>query len=101
MMTKVLKLALVYLALAFIAAICAVCAKAEAPAVTMVVTAVEGEETFVMDENGNIWTFYAVPEWNVNDVCYVIMDDMGTEQIYDDCIVSIEFENGIIISCVK
>lgn len=38
----------------------------------------------VKDFNGNIWVFYGAEDWMVNDIAAMIMDDMGTESIYDD-----------------
>lgn len=45
------------------------------------------------DCNGNLWQFEGVEDWCVNDIATFIMDDMGTEEINDDEIVSVRY-NG-------
>ena len=45
------------------------------------------------DCNGNLWQFEGVEDWCINDIATFIMDDMGTEEINDDTIVSVKY-NG-------
>ena len=37
--------------------------------------------------NGNIWEFYGVEDWEVGDSCALTMYDNKTEQIFDDEII--------------
>ena len=45
----------------------------------------------VVDANGNIWQFDGCEDWEVNDLCACLMDDNGTEIIYDDMIISCRY----------
>lgn len=45
------------------------------------------------DCNGNLWQFEGVEDWCVNDIATFIMDNMGTEEINDDKIISVRY-NG-------
>lgn len=38
-------------------------------------------------ETGNLYTFYGIEDWQLNDRCVLLMDDMGTENIEDDEII--------------
>ena len=45
------------------------------------------------DFNGNIWEFYGCEDWCVNDIASLLINDNGTENIYDDEIMSAKY-NG-------
>ena len=45
----------------------------------------------VKDSTGNLWEFYGVEDWEIGDCASMIMDDMGTDRIYDDEIVSARY----------
>lgn len=45
------------------------------------------------DATGNLWQFKGVEDWQVNDIVSMIMNDNGTEEIFDDRIVKIRY-NG-------
>lgn len=45
------------------------------------------------DATGNLWQFKGVEDWQVNDTVSMIMNDNGTEEIFDDEIVKIKY-NG-------
>lgn len=53
---------------------------------TAVVTEISYEEdsVTVTDGNGEIWVFYGCEDWQKGDICSLLMDDKGTELIYDD-----------------
>lgn len=44
------------------------------------------------EPNGNRWSFEGVEDWCEGDKIAVIMDDNGTEDIYDDEIVSVRYK---------
>ena len=44
------------------------------------------------EPNGNRWSFEGVEDWQEGDRIAVIMDDNGTEDIYDDEIVSVRYK---------
>lgn len=44
---------------------------------------------YFVDPTGNEWGFYGVGNWQENDMVVVIMDDNGTENIYDDQIITV------------
>ena len=43
--------------------------------------------TAIEINNGNIWEFYGVEDWEVGDSCALTMYDNKTEQIFDDEII--------------
>lgn len=45
------------------------------------------------DYNGNIWEFYGCEDWAIDDIASLLMNDKGTELIYDDEIVGTRY-NG-------
>ena len=38
------------------------------------------------DSNGNLWEFYGCEDWEIGDCASLLMDNQGTESIYDDSI---------------
>lgn len=56
--------------------------------------AINAEDDTVTIEyrNGNLWDFYGIEDWQVGDYCACLMDNNGTEIIYDDIICSTRYE---------
>lgn len=50
---------------------------------------------YVEDFNGNIWCFDECEDWNIGDIAGMVMDTMGTENIYDDTIVNVTYNGWI------
>lgn len=46
----------------------------------------------VEDYNGNLWSFVGVEDWAIDDTCAMVMNDKGTESIYDDEVINVRFE---------
>jgi len=44
-----------------------------------------------VDYNGNIWTWEGIEDWMIGDIAAAIMDDNGTETIYDDMIITLRY----------
>ena len=44
----------------------------------------EQDIVYFIDEQGEIWSFYGIEDWKAEQVIIIIMDDMDTENIYDD-----------------
>lgn len=44
------------------------------------------------DRSGNEWQFTGAEDWMVGDHIAVVMDDCGTETIFDDRVVSVRYE---------
>ena len=82
------------LAVAVLMGVCA-CASAETYAMTTVVVSLDYDADVVecMDFNGNVWAFDGCEDWQLMDVCALLMDDNDTETIYDDVILSARY-NG-------
>lgn len=59
----------------------------------------ENDTVVVKDSNGNTWTFTGVEDWEVNDVCSCLMDTKGTPSIYDDEIVSTQYD-GVMLGWI-
>ena len=51
----------------------------------------ESDTVTVTDHNGNEWQFSGCEDWMIGDGCALVMDDMGTEIIYDDEIVNTRY----------
>jgi len=47
----------------------------------------ETDEVIVETKTGNLYAFYGIEDWEINDRCVLLMDDMGTESIEDDEII--------------
>ena len=45
------------------------------------------------DFNGNLWEFEGCEDWQDGDICSLLMNNKGTEKIYDDEIVLAQY-NG-------
>lgn len=63
---------------------------------TAIVTEVdyENDVVTVVDRNGEEWCFYGCEDWQIDDVCSMLMDTAGTESIYDDIIISAVSESN-------
>ena len=44
----------------------------------------------IEDFNGNIWIFEGIEDWFIGDICAMMMDNNGTDIIYDDIIISVQ-----------
>lgn len=51
----------------------------------------ENDLVTVEDANGNLWQFEGCEDWDINDICSMLMDDCGTASIYDDEIVMVRY----------
>ena len=58
-----------------------------------VVTAInKSEDTVtVTDFNGNDWQFTGVEDWFIGDICALTMDNMATDEIFDDEIINCKY----------
>ena len=45
----------------------------------------------VEDFNGNLWQFDGAEDWVEGDICTLIMNSKGTEEIKDDTIISVHY----------
>lgn len=68
-------------------------AYAEQYPTTMIVNELDYNENIVIcvDFNGNEWAFEEIEDWCIGDIVSMIMDDMGTELIYDDTIIMVRY----------
>lgn len=59
-----------------------------------VVTSVDRKTDTVTfaDRSGNEWQFTGAEDWMVGDHLAAVMDDCGTETIFDDRVVSVRYE---------
>lgn len=48
----------------------------------------------VEDNNGFIWQFKGVDDWEESDLCNCLMNSKGTEKIFDDEIIMTKYESG-------
>ena len=91
----VLVCALVYVLLTLGMCALASPAHAETYALTAVVVSLDYDADVVEVEDyvGNVWAFEGCEDWQVMDVCAMMMDDNDTATIYDDVILSTRY-NG-------
>lgn len=47
------------------------------------------------DFNGMLWQFYGCDDWAIGDIATMIMNDNGTQLIFDDTIVSVRYDGWI------
>lgn len=77
------------------------CASTEVPEnlypQTFMVISVDYYENLVTikDFNGYTWQFWGAEDWIENDICSAIMDNRGTESIFDDEVVSVRYSGWI------
>lgn len=48
----------------------------------------------VEDNNGFIWQFEGVDDWEEGDLCNCLMNSRGTKKIFDDEIIMTRYESG-------
>lgn len=62
-------------------------------ALTTVVVNVDYDNDIVTveDFNGFLWEFYGCEDWYEGDCCSMVMDNMGTDLIFDDEILSARY----------
>ena len=63
-----------------------------------VVTDLDRERDIVTVEelNGsNVWTFYGVEDWEINDICSLTMFNNNTPKIYDDIIIGTTYGGNL------
>lgn len=58
---------------------------------TATVVNIENDKVIIEDFSGFLWSFEGAEDWEVNDVCALIMDSCGTKDILDDKIVSVKY----------
>lgn len=44
----------------------------------------ENDVVVCKDFNGNLWEFYGCEDWQLGDIASLLMNNHGTEQIFDD-----------------
>ena len=49
------------------------------------------DTVIVTTAEGNEWAFYETEDWQVGDICAMVMDSMDTETIYDDQILECKY----------
>ena len=54
----------------------------------------ENDLVTVEDANGNLWQFEGCKDWEINDICSILMNDCGTISIYDDEIVMVRYSGA-------
>lgn len=62
-----------------------------------IVTEVNRQEdrVVVTDSIGNEWEFDGAENWHTGDIAAMIMEDNGTEEIYDDEIIDVQYDGWI------
>lgn len=58
---------------------------------TVIVVDEQEDTVTVEDFNGNQWEFLGAEDWMVGDICSMIMDGKGTDEIYDDEIIAAKY----------
>ena len=72
---------------------CVIVAHAETRLYTKIgiIFQIDEEENLItfIDFSDNLWAFKENQEWNIGDIIIVVFDSMGTENIFDDRIISV------------
>lgn len=60
---------------------------------TFIVSAIDAAQDalVLIDSTGNEWIWFGIEDYDVGDVVAAIMDDNGTEIIYDDAIITMRY----------
>lgn len=53
------------------------------------------DKVTVTDNTGYEWSFYGCEDWQLNDICTLLMDSRKTEKIYDDVIVQTRYSGSV------
>lgn len=61
----------------------------------------ENDVVVVEDCVGYTWEFTECEDWFIGDGCVMVMDDMGTETIFDDEIVNVHYERFDLLNNEK
>lgn len=46
----------------------------------------------ITDNNGYVWEYHGIEDWQAGDMCAMIMNNNGTDTILDDIIIKIRYE---------
>ena len=67
-------------------------------ALTTVVSKLDTENDAVVcyDSTGNSWVFHGIEDWEIGDICSMLMNDKGTPEIYDDEIVATRYGGHLV-----
>ena len=62
-----------------------------------IVTEVNRQENkiIITDSVGNEWEFNGTDDWHIGDIAAMIMEDNGTEKIYDDEIIDVQYDGWV------
>lgn len=52
---------------------------------------------FCEDYNGTGWGFCGIEDWEMGDIVAILVDDNGTDNIYDDNIVSVRYAGAVSV----
>ena len=66
--------------------------------VSTIVTDLDRERDIVTVEEldgSNVWTFYGVEDWEINDICSLTMFNNNTSKIYDDIIIGTTYGGNL------
>lgn len=88
------KLAIVAMFAVLFFTMCAMVAHAEEYPNAGIITKIDWETDTVYVTtlfDGNVWVFEGIEDFSVGDVVALIMDDVGTEIIYDDVITMVRY----------
>ena len=84
-------------ALFFVAALSQPVAKTYANTACVMAISTGTDTVIVEDFNGNLWAFYGVEDWLEGDCVSLVMSDAGTEEIYDDEILSVRYSGWTLV----
>ena len=84
-------------ALFFVAAVSQPVARTYAATGRVMAISTGTDTVIVEDYNGNLWAFYGVEDWQEGDCVSLVMSDAGTEEIYDDEILSVRYSGWTLV----
>ena len=64
---------------------------------TTIVREIDNKNDIVTVENndGELFQFIGIEDWQINDICTLMLDNNGTENIYDDIIIKTIYNGNI------
>ena len=96
-MKKLIAIALIFITLVAIGCTTVKTTKENLYALSTVVIKVDRENDIVTfeDFNGNMWEIEGCEDWEINDIGALLMNNNGTENIYDDEIVQAHYNGWV------
>ena len=59
----------------------------------MIIDGIQDDTLLLRDNRGELWVYYGAEDWDVGDIAIATMDNNGTANIYDDIIITLQYDS--------